>query len=214
MFLSGILRGSHKLVTAVFLKSLSQNFRLCLTLRLQLQSVKALSFSSRCISLCDIYNLSLLAIFSIPRSASSLQKPNKPKQNTTMLHPGLPPTLHGIWISIPWDQCSGAGGIFFYSVPGNLEKMEEQTCSPAGPHSQIFSSIPWDGRMHLLPPHSEAANLERRGMENSTPDLKSFQAEVLPEESQLWHAHHSNHGEWIWPRIVKLPKHPVLSACY
>lgn len=63
--------------------------------------------------------------------------------------------------------------------------MEEQTYSPAGPHSQIFFSVSWDGRISLLPPLSEAANLERRGMENSTPDLKSFQAEVLPEESQL-----------------------------
>jgi len=37
----------------------------------------------------------------------------------------------------------------------------------------------------FLFPLSGADSLGRRGMENSTPDLKSFQAEVLPEESQL-----------------------------
>lgn len=169
----------------MFQKSLSQNFHQHQTFRLQLKSVKTLPFSSCSISSCDIYGLSLLAIVSTPCSASSLQKPNNPKQNATMPHPVLPPTLRGIWIGIPWDHCSGAGGIFFPSVPRNLEKMEEQTYSPAGSHRQIFFNISWDGRMPLLPPLSEAASLERRGMENSAPDLKSFQAEVLPEESQL-----------------------------
>lgn len=180
------LRHSHKHVAAMFLKPLSQNFHQCQTLRLQLKSVKALFFSSCCISSCDIYDLSLLAVFSVPCSASSLQNPNKPKQNTATPHPDLSPTLHGIRIGIPWDQRSGAGGIF---LPLCAQEFRENGRTDSQPsvftQPDFFFNISWDGRMPLLPTFSKAASLERRGMENSAPDLKSFQAEVLPEESQL-----------------------------
>lgn len=46
-------------------KSLSQSCHQCQALRLQVKLVKASSFSSCCISSCEIYSLSLLAIFSI-----------------------------------------------------------------------------------------------------------------------------------------------------
>lgn len=149
--------------------------------------MKAFSSSSCCISLCEIYNLSLLVILFTLFLASYLHKrTNSPEQNTTMSHPGLPSTLHGIWTSIHWDQCSGVSRIFFFPLcPNNLEKREEEIFSAAGSHNQIFFSIFWDGRMALLPPLSKSVSLERSGMENSTPDLKSFQAKVLPEESQL-----------------------------
>lgn len=63
-------------------------------------------------------------------------------------------------------------------MPRNLEKIEETS----SPRQRFFSAF-WD----VSPALSlvEAGNLERRRMENSAPDLKSFQAEVLPEDSQL-----------------------------
>lgn len=98
---------------------------------------------------------------------------------------GLSPTLYGIWIGIPWDQYSGASGSFSlraqeFRENGRTDLQPSRSSQPGD-----FFSIFWDGRRFLLPPLSEAASLERREMENSAPDLKSFQAEVLPEESQL-----------------------------
>lgn len=98
------LRGSHKHVTCCVPKTLEPELPWVPNPRLQLKSVKTFSFSSGCTSSCVIYDLSLLTIVSIPCSASSWQKPYKPKQNTTMTHPCLPPTLHGIWVGPPWDQ--------------------------------------------------------------------------------------------------------------